>query len=59
MFSGTLIHLHFKRYEKLACFNFKDVEKNKIILKNKKPYFKKLDVLVDTYSIQRQMPIPL
>ena len=33
--------------------------KSEIILKNKKPYFKKLDVLVDTYSIQRQMPIPL
>ena len=33
--------------------------KSEIIFKNKKPYFKNLDVLVDTYSIQRQMPIPL
>ena len=30
-----------------------------IIFKEKYPYFKKLDVLIDTFSIPRQMPIPL
>ena len=30
-----------------------------IVFKEKYPYFKKLDVLVDTFSIPRQMPMPL
>ena len=34
-------------------------KKGEIIFKEKYPYFKKLDVLVDTFSIPRQMPIPL
>ena len=32
---------------------------SEIIFKEKSPYFKKLDVLIDTFSIPRQMPIPL